>query len=128
LSFVVFSAWVILRGQQSYSPQPPNTPTVQLSNAPTVVPDKHLAVTIPQKALWRNYVIVSAKAIPGTACELIYVPPTGKALKMDTIASPNGLCEWNWKINETQGKGSGRLIFIIDGISETHFMEVRSAF
>jgi hypothetical protein len=85
-------------------------------------------VTIPQKALWRNYVTVSVEATPGTKCELTFVPPLGKTHQTDTTANASGLCVWNWKIDETEGKGNGRLIFTIDGISETHFLEIRSAF
>jgi hypothetical protein len=47
---------------------------------------------------------------------------------MDITADSDGLCKWQWKIEEADGKGSGRLIFTIDGVSETHFIEVRSAF
>jgi hypothetical protein len=47
---------------------------------------------------------------------------------MDTTADTSGLCEWRWKIDVAQGKGAGRLIFTINGVSETHFMEIRSNF
>ena len=72
--------------------------------------------------------VVSVGASPRTNCRLTYVPPSGEVQVMDIMADINGLCEWRWKIEEAQGKGSGRLIFTIDGISETHFMEIRSAF
>jgi hypothetical protein len=113
----IILAWTFLRGQQS---QPLSTPTV--------IPEADFKLNIPQKALWRNHVFVSAETTPGTNCALTYVPPSGEVLVMDTTADANGLCEWRWKIEPIQGKGSGRLIFTIDGISETHFMEIRSAF
>jgi hypothetical protein len=52
----------------------------------------------------------------------------GKTQEMDTVANENGLCEWRWKISEEEGKGPGRLIFTINGTSETHFIEVRRSF
>ena len=127
VTFVTFLVWLNLRGQ-SYSTEAPNTPSVQLPITPTGVPVKRLAVNIPQKALWRNYVEVSVETVPGTNCELIYIPPLGKTHQTETMADASGLCKWKWKIDETEGKGNGRLIFTIDGISETHFIEVRSAF
>jgi hypothetical protein len=118
-TLVSLFALVFLRRQLS-SPPPPVTLTA--------TPNKPFVLNIPQKALWRNYVTVSAEAPPGTVCKLFYVPPADKALEMGSIANSQGLCEWTWKIEETQGKGNGRLIFTIEGISETHFIEIRSAF
>jgi len=112
-----FLAWTILR-EQPASLQPPETPT----DVPGLV------LNIPQKALWKNYVAVSAKTSPGTTCELMYVPPSGKTHQINTTADSSGLCVWKWKVDETEGKGNARLIFTIDGISETHFIEIRSAF
>ncbi len=105
---------------QTKSSLPPSTPTA--------FPEKSFAVNIPQKALFKNYVTVSAEAAPGTSCELTYIPPSGDASAMDTIANENGICSWRWKIDETKGKGAGRLIFTIEGVSETHFIEIRSSF
>jgi len=82
---------------------------------------------IPQKTFFNNYLIVSAQTIPGASCELLYVPPSGAEQNMDTIADDNGQCTWKWKITESDGKGSGRLIFTINGKSETHFIEIRSS-
>jgi hypothetical protein len=117
--FVTFLAWVVLRGQ---------TNTSQLPSAPTGFPYADFAVHIPQKALLRNYVTVSVEATPGTNCKLTYIPPSGEIHQMDTIANTRGLCEWRWKVEESQGKGAGRLIFTIDGASDTHFMEILSGF
>ncbi len=122
-----FLAWTILR-EQPASSQPPGTPTALAPNAPTFAPDAALVLNIPQKALWKNYVAVSAEASPGTTCELMYVPPSGKTHQINTTADSSGLCVWKWKVDETEGKGNARLIFTIDGISETHFIEIRSAF
>lgn len=97
-------------------------------NTPTVVPETGFVVDIPQKALLKNYVVVSAQAAPGTSCELVFVPPSGEIQKMDAVADDNGRCIWRWKLDESQGKGNGRLIFTIDGKSETHFIEIRSSF
>jgi hypothetical protein len=119
LIFVAFSAWAFLHGQ-SHSPQPQNTPTV--THKPSFV------LNIPQKALMKNYVTVSAEAPTGTKCELIYVPPSGETHKTDTIADTSGLCVWKWKVEESEGKGNGRLIFTIGDISETHFIEIHSGF
>jgi hypothetical protein len=124
LAITTFLGWAVFRKQPASSQ--PTTST--LPSTPTVPPQKSLVVTIPQKALWRNYVEVSAETAPGTSCELIYVPPLGKTHQTATTADASGLCMWTWKIDETEGKGNGRLIFTIDGISETHFIEIRSAF
>ena len=128
LAFVAFLAWTILHGQ-AHPSQPPNTPTThQPPTTPTVVPRPRFVLNIPQKALMKNYVTVSAEAPPGTKCELTYIPPSGNIHQTDTIADTSGLCVWNWKVEESEGKGNGRLIFTIGDISETHFIEIRSSF
>jgi hypothetical protein len=119
VAIVAFWGWAVLQ-KQTVSFQPPSTPTVP--------PQKSLVVTIPQKALWRNYVEISVEANPGTTCELIYVPPSGQSHQSAATANSSGLCIWKWQIDTSDGKGNGRLIFTIDGISETHFIEIRSAF
>jgi hypothetical protein len=100
----------------------PNTPT------PIAVPTKSLVVHIPDKALLRNYVEVSVEAPAGTSCDLLYIPPSGKTQKTNTTANADGLCVWKWQLQESDGKGKGRLIFMVNGVSETHFLEIRSAF
>lgn len=99
------------------------TPTV-----PTDTPEASFTVDIPKKALWQNYFHVSAEAPPGTTCDLLYVPPKGQSQEMPSVADEDGKCTWRWKIEESQGKGNGRLILTIDGKSETHFFEIRSSF
>ena len=116
---VAFLTWMVLRGN-SHSSQPASTPTV--------IPNIDFAVNIPQKALMKNYVTVSAEAPSGTKCRLIYVPPSGNIRRTDTTADASGQCVWRWKVEETDGKGDGRLIFTIGDISETHFIEIRSSF
>jgi len=118
--FVAFLAWMALRGQTNSS-KPPSTFTVVPTNP-------RFVVKIPEKALLKNYVTVSVEAAPGTKCRLTFVPPSGGVQTTDKIADKNGLCEWRWKLEESQGKGYGRLIFTINGISETHFLEIHSAF
>ena len=117
--FVTFLVWVVLRGQTNIS---------QLSNTPTFNPYADFLVHIPQKALLKNYVTISVEAIPGTKCKLTYIPPSGEIHQMDTIANTEGLCEWRWKIEESHGRGSERLIFTIDGASDTHFIEILPSF
>lgn len=95
---------------------------------PTETPFPAFILHIPEKALWKNYLHVSAEVPPGTTCRLTYVSPMGKTQEMDTVADENGLCKWRWKISEDEGKGPGRLIFTIDGHSETHFIEIRRSF
>jgi hypothetical protein len=85
-------------------------------------------VNIPDKALWRNYLYVSVEAPVGTACRLTYIAPMGATQQLDETANESGLCEWRLKISEEEGKGHSRLIFTIDGISETHFIDVRPNF
>jgi hypothetical protein len=100
----------------------PNTPT------PIVIPTKTLVVHIPDKALLKNYVEVSVEAPAGTSCDLLYITPSGKDQKTTTTANSGGLCVWKWQLQESDGKGKGRLIFMVNGVSETHFLEIRSAF
>jgi hypothetical protein len=107
--------------------QSPKRSPLPLST-PTNLPDKRFVVNIPQKALFKNYVTVAVEARPGTSCELTYISPSGDINVMESISSTSGTCVWKWKIDETKGKGIGRLIFTIDGISETHFIEIRSSF
>src|SRR5690349_8513430 len=94
----------------------------------TETPPAPFKLHIPDKALWRNYLSVSAETTPGTTCRLTYVPPMGTTQEMDTVADESGLCQWRWKISEEEGKGPARLIFTINGTSETHFIEVRRSF
>jgi hypothetical protein len=114
-----FLAWAISR-EYTYFSRPASTPTI--------IPEPAFAVHIPQKALLKNYVTVSAEAPPGITCELTYISPSGENHQMDAIANSDGLCEWKWKIEESQGKGAGRLIFTINGLSETHFLQILSSF
>ena len=100
-------------------------PGVQIST-PQI--DEDFKVTIPQKALHKNKITVSVEAASGTECELTYISPSGDISYMDAVADINGLCTWTWKVDETKGRGTGRLIFTIDGRSETHFIEVRASF
>ena len=104
---------------------------LQLSKPPSTIAtanNESFVVHIPQKALFRNYVTVSVEATPGIRCDLTYFSPSGDITSTETTADKNGLCSWKWKIDETKGKGTGRLIFTIDGRSETHFIEVRASF
>jgi hypothetical protein len=97
-------------------------------STPTATPEKHFVVDIPQKALFKNYVTVSVEAAPGISCELTYIAPSGDTSVIDTIANKSGVCSWRWKIDEAKGRGMGRLIFTIEGMSETHFIEILPGF
>jgi hypothetical protein len=119
LTFTVILVWSVSQGQ-IITPQP--------SITPTNTPDKRFVVHIPQKALWKNYVTVSMEAAVGTSCKLTYISPSGVLRETNTTAKNNGLCEWRWKIEETEGKGHGRLIFTIGENSQTHFLEILSSF
>ena len=120
LAAIALLLWLI-RGEQRRSLQTTaaSTPSSE---------ETGFRLEIPQKALWKNYVTISAEAVPGTICELLYVPPSGQTLQMDSLADINGECAWKWKIEEAHGKGNGRLIITIEGKSETHFIEIRSSF
>ncbi|HND47759.1 MAG TPA: hypothetical protein PLL95_04325 [Anaerolineales bacterium] len=100
-----------------------NTPTpVATENVPT------FNVQIPDKALLKNYLVVSLETEPNTTCELTYIAPKGQKLHMIETADKNGICEWRWKLEESDGRGHGRLIFTINGVSETHFIDIRPGF
>ena len=117
--FVAFIVLVIFQDQAGLSLP---------ASAPTATLEKHFAVDIPQKALFKNYVTVSVEAAPGTSCELTHIAPLGDTSVMEAIANESGICSWRWKIDEAKGKGMGRLIFTIEGVSETHFIEIRRSF
>jgi len=97
---------------------------------PTVTPTNppKFEVTIPSKGLLKNYVTVSVKAEAGTSCNLIFIPASGEMLNMDTIAGENGDCVWRWKLEESYKKGTARLIFTINGISDTRFLQILESF
>jgi len=120
LMFIALIAWGSLLGRSK--------PAQSTKIPPTETPLVSFSVHIPEKALWKNYLNVSAEAATGTSCRLTYVPPMGTTQQMDTTAAENGLCAWRFKISAEEGKGPGRLIFTINGTSETHFIEVRSNF
>src|SRR5262245_525900 len=95
---------------------------------PSFTVEPHFEVTIPSKALLKNYVVVSVKATAGTSCNLIFIPASGEMINMDTIADESGECMWKWKLEESYGRGHARLIFTIDGTSETHFLQILPEF
>ena len=117
--FLAFIVVVVVRHQAG--------PSLPVSMS-TATPEKHFVVDIPQKALFKNYVTVSVEAAAGTSCELTYIAPSGDTSVVDTIANENGICSWRWKIDEAQGRGMGRLIFTLEGMSETHFIEILPGF
>lgn len=47
---------------------------------------------------------------------------------MDTKASQDGSCIWKWKIEESYGTGDARLIFTVNGVSDTHFIQIFKEF
>jgi hypothetical protein len=73
-------------------------------------------------------VTVSVKAETGTSCNLIFIPASGETLDMNTVANENGECVWRWKLEESYKKGTARLIFTINGISETRFLQILENF
>ena len=100
-----------------------NTPTPVLTeSAPP------FNVQIPDKALLKNYLVVSLETEPDTTCELTYIAPKGQKFHMVETADEKGICEWRWKLEETDGRGHGRLIFTVNGTSETHFIDIRPGF
>lgn len=94
--------------------------------SPTSEPN--FEVTIPSKGLLKNYVTVSVKAETGTSCNLIFIPASGETLDMNTVADENGECVWRWKLEESFKKGTARLIFTINGISDTRFLQILENF
>lgn len=116
---LIFAPRVVFQSQ-SIAPKTTSTATAQAKLS--------FDLEIPQKALFKNTVTVSARVAPGTSCELTYISPAGDMSIMNTTADEDGKCIWRWKIDETQGKGNGRLIFTIESVSETHFIEIRSSF
>ncbi|MEN9564764.1 MAG: hypothetical protein RIR73_3008 [Chloroflexota bacterium] len=99
-----------------------------LTPTPLVFLDADYKVTIPDKALIKNYLTVSLETYPGTACKLTFIAPSGETQEMDTSADESGICEWRWKLEESYGKGHARLIFTINGVSDTHFIDIRTGF
>ena len=99
---------------------------------PTVTLNEGFVVELPQRAYWNSRVTVSVEAPPGTNCELSYITPAGNLSETDglgvTTANPNGLCKWTWKIDDSERKGSGRVIIRVGETSETHFIEIRSGY
>ena len=116
---VAILAWVVFRRYTNSSEQ---------TDMAAVVPVPGFVVSIPQKALINNYVVISVEAPAETNCELTYVSPSGEIRQTEAIANKTGSCVWKWKIEESGGSGAGRLIFTIEGISDTHFMEIHSGF
>lgn len=114
-----FFAWAVLNKREDI---------FQTQATPTFSPYGNFTVHIPQKALLKNYVTISVEASPETKCELTYIPNSGKVYEMETTADSSGLCKWRWKINESDGAGDARLIFTINGSSDTHFVQIFADF
>ena len=108
---------------QSQKPTQPIAPTLT-----PFTPAPGFNVTIPSKGLLKNYLVVSAEAAPGTQCTLTFIPKSGEMLVMEAVANTEGECVWRWKLEESYGRGAARLIFTIDGVSDTHFIEIHSSF
>lgn len=104
----------------------PTTTNIPATATPTSPPN--FEATIPSKGLLKNYVTVSVKAETGTRCNLIFIPASGEMLNMDTIADENGECVWRWKLEESYKKGTARLIFTINGVSQTRFLQILENF
>jgi hypothetical protein len=121
LLFWTILIWIVLAACTS-------TPVPSAPPRPTKTPFAPFTLHIPEKALWNNYLHISAETSAGSTCRLTYVPPMGITQEMDTTADENGVCSWRWKISDQEGKGPGRLIFTINGNSETHFIEIRRSF
>lgn len=113
--------WLSFRAEQtpSQSVRPTFTP---------FTPAPHFNVTIPSKGLLKNYMTVSVEAAPGTQCMLTFIPKSGEILVMDAAANSEGECVWRWKLEESYGRGAARLVFTIDGVSDTHFIEIHTSF
>lgn len=116
---ILLTARVIHQGRN-----PESLPT----STPISFLDADYKVTIPDKALLQNYLTVSIETDPGTGCKLTFIAPSGGMHEMDRVADANGICEWRWKLEESYGKGHGRLIFTVNGVSDTHFIDIRSGF
>lgn len=108
--------------------QSTRTDSYIVTSTPSLTPEPKFEVTIPSKGLLKNYVTVSVKAETGTSCNLIFIPASGETLNMDTVADENGDCAWRWKLEESYKKGTARLIFTINGMSETHFLQILESF
>lgn len=119
LAFSIFNSKLTTRKKETE-----NTP----ATIPSSTSQPNFEVTIPSKALLKNYVTVSVKAETGTSCNLIFIPASGETLDMNTIAGKNGECVWRWKLEESYKKGTARLIFTINQISETHFLQILESF
>jgi len=122
LLFLIASwAWLSFRAKET--PSQPALPT-----RTSFPPVPSFNVTIPSKGLLKNYLTVSAEAAPGTQCTLTFIPKSGEMLVMEVVSNTDGECIWRWKLEESYGRGAARLIFTIDGVSDTHFIEIHSSF
>jgi hypothetical protein len=109
-------------------PSSPTSNPIQVTPPASPTPRPKFEVTLPSKGLLKNYVTVSVKAETGTSCNLIFIPASGDMLDMDTIANEKGECIWRWKLEESYKKGTARLIFTINGISDTRFLQILENF
>ena len=89
-------------------------------------------VHIPQRGYMRSKTTIEVEAPPDTECELIFISPSGEDSQQAglgaTTADENGRCTWNFVIEEAERKYDARLLIYVDGVSETHFMEIRKAY
>ena len=128
LLFLLFAFLITLSACSNQGGIQPSPFPVSTATFFTYTPEPTFAVTIPQKALLKNYVMVSVKADEGTACRLTFVPASGETLVMDAVADATGQCSWQWKLEPSYGKGIARLIFTINGVSDMHFLEILANF
>ena len=108
----------------------PKEKSTEFSEQPPIAKPEETGfiVNIPQRGYFKSKVNITVEAPQGTACELAFITPDGIESEADglgmTVADDSGLCSWDFVIEEASRKGSGRLIFYINGISETHFIEI----
>ena len=127
-SKITFALLFLLTVSACLNPQDPQPPQSIIPTSTSFPPVPSFNVTIPSKGLLKNYLTVSAEAAPGTQCTLTFIPKSGEMLVMEAVANTDGECIWRWKLEESYGRGAARLIFTIDGVSDTHFIEIHSSF
>jgi hypothetical protein len=107
---------------------PTPTHTAVPTDTPTPTPGPFQFAQLPAEIKVGSDVTVSLQAPPGAVCLLEFYTPDGNRSTAkglgQTVANSQGRCSWEWHVSGNTGAGGGRLVVSMNGITETHEVEV----
>ncbi len=98
------------------------------TDTPTPTPGPFQFIQLPKQIRVGNDVTVNLQAPPGAVCFLEFYTPDGNLSTAkglgQAVANSQGRCSWEWHVSGNTGAGGGKLVISMNGITETHEVEV----